>query len=50
MLAMLGLLSREMLDELAGVFTNAFGWTNEQRKSEVEHTLSVLADRHGVRL
>lgn len=48
MIAMLGLLSREMLDELAGVFANAFGWTREQRKSEVEHTLSVLADRHGV--
>ncbi|HKJ38186.1 MAG TPA: glycerol-3-phosphate dehydrogenase/oxidase [Anaerolineales bacterium] len=48
MLAMLGLLSREMLDELAGVFANAFGWTKEQRNSEVEHTLSVLADRHGV--
>ena len=50
MLAMLGLLSREILEELAGVFANAFGWTKEQRISEVEHALSVLADRHGVRL
>ena len=47
MLAMLGFVNCEMLDELAVVFANAFGWTKEQRKSEVEHALSVLADRHG---
>ena len=50
MLAMLGLLTREMLDELAGVLANALGWTKEQRKAEVERTLSILADRHGVSL
>ena len=50
MLAMLGRLSREALDELAGVLANALGWTKEQREAEVSRTLSILADRHGVRL
>jgi glycerol-3-phosphate dehydrogenase len=49
MLAMLGRLSREMLDELAGVLANALGWTKEQRAAEMARTLSILADRHGVR-
>jgi glycerol-3-phosphate dehydrogenase len=50
MLAMLGLLTREMVDEIAGVLANALGWSNEERKAEVERTLSILADRHGVEL
>lgn len=50
MLAMLGLLTREMVDELAGVLANALGWSKEQKKAEVERTLSILADRHGVKL
>jgi glycerol-3-phosphate dehydrogenase len=50
MLAMLGLLTREMVDEVAGVLANALGWSNEERKTEVERTLSILADRHGVEL
>jgi len=49
MLAMLGHLSREMLDELAGALANALGWTKEQKEAEVERTLSILADRHRVR-
>jgi len=49
MLAMLGHLSREMLDELAEALANALGWTKEQKEAEVERTLSILADRHGVR-
>ena len=48
MLAMLGRLTHEILDDLAGVFANAIGWSKEQRKAEVERTLSILADRHGV--
>jgi len=49
MLAMLGHLSREMLDELAGALANALGWTKEQKEAEVARTLSILADRHAVR-
>lgn len=50
MLAMLGRVTREMIDELAGIFSNHFGWKPEQREAEVARTLSILADRHGVRL
>jgi glycerol-3-phosphate dehydrogenase len=50
MLAMLGRLSREMLDELAGVFADALGWTKEETDADVARTLSILADRFGVRL
>jgi len=48
MLAMLGRLTRETVDELAGVLANALGWTREERAAEVARTLSILADRHGV--
>ncbi|HSG42991.1 MAG TPA: glycerol-3-phosphate dehydrogenase/oxidase [Anaerolineales bacterium] len=50
MLGMLGRVTREMVDELAGVFANALGWLDEERSVEVERTLSILADRHGVDL
>ena len=50
MLAMLGRLTRGSLDELAGGFANALGWTIEQKEAEVARTLSILEDRHGVKL
>jgi glycerol-3-phosphate dehydrogenase len=50
MLAMLGRLNREMIDELARVLGNALGWDEEQKAAEVARTLSILAERHGVRL
>jgi len=50
MLAMLGLVTREMIDELAGVFSNTLGWDADQRAAEVARTLFILDDRHGVRL
>jgi glycerol-3-phosphate dehydrogenase len=50
LLGMLGLVTREMIDELAGIFANVLGWDAEQKKAEVARTLSILADRHGVRL
>ncbi|MGZ9221703.1 MAG: glycerol-3-phosphate dehydrogenase/oxidase, partial [Anaerolineales bacterium] len=50
MLAMIGRLTREMVDELADVFGNALGWKAEQKAAEVQRTLSILADRHGVQL
>ncbi len=49
MLAMLGRVTREMVDELGGVFANVLNWNDEQRQAEVARTLSILADRHGVR-
>lgn len=50
MLAMLGRLTLDSIHELAGVLSNALGWGDEQISAEVTRTLSILADRHGVRL
>jgi glycerol-3-phosphate dehydrogenase len=50
MLGMLGRSTRPMIDELADVIGNSLGWNAEQRQAEVARTLSILADRHGVRL
>lgn len=50
MLGMLGRGTREMIDELAGIFSNALGWKPEQREAEVARTFSILADRHGLQL
>jgi len=50
MLAMLGHVTREMIEELARVFGNILGWDAAQREAEVTRTLSILADRHGVQL
>ena len=51
MLAMLGrVTSREMIAELARALGNALGWTEDQKAAEVARTLSILAERHGVRL
>jgi glycerol-3-phosphate dehydrogenase len=48
LLAMLGRVTREMVEELAGVFANVIGWDAEQQQAEVKRTLFILADRHGV--
>jgi glycerol-3-phosphate dehydrogenase len=50
MLAMLGRVTRETIAELAGIFRNTLGWKPEQEETEVARTLSILADKHGVRL
>lgn len=50
MLAMLGRVRREMVEELADLFANFLGWNAEQRNAEVTRTLSILAEKHGVRL
>ena len=48
LLAMLGRITGETIDELANVFANVLGWDAEQRQAEVKRTLSILADRHGL--
>jgi len=50
MLGMLGRVTREMIEELAQALGNALGWNAEQKEAEVARTLSILAERHGVRL
>jgi len=48
MLAMLGRLTPEVLDELVGIIGESLGWTGDQEDTELARTLSILADRHGV--
>jgi glycerol-3-phosphate dehydrogenase len=50
MLAMLGKLTRASVDELANVVGETLGWDEAQKQAEVTRALSILADRHGVRL
>jgi glycerol-3-phosphate dehydrogenase len=50
MLAMLGHLTGEILEELADVLGNGLGWDQERKAAEVARTRSILANRHGIRL
>jgi glycerol-3-phosphate dehydrogenase len=50
MLAMLGMLTRESVEELAEVTGELLGWDAEQKQIEVTRVLAILADRHGVQL
>jgi len=50
LLAILGRLTRDALNELSDALGSSLGWSAEQKKAEVARTLSNLADRHGVRL
>ncbi|MBK8618375.1 MAG: glycerol-3-phosphate dehydrogenase/oxidase [Anaerolineales bacterium] len=50
MLAMLGRLTRDRIFEFANILGESLGWGNEQKNAEVERTLRLLSDRHGVRL
>jgi glycerol-3-phosphate dehydrogenase len=49
-LAWLGLLTREKLNEFAGVLGDTFKWDEEKKNSEILRTLALLSDRHGVNL
>ncbi|RJP55752.1 MAG: glycerol-3-phosphate dehydrogenase/oxidase [Anaerolineaceae bacterium] len=50
MLAMLGKLTRDGLVEIADILAETLGWSGGQKNAEVERTLRLLADRHGVGL
>ncbi len=50
MLAMLGRINKDGVEELAEVLGESLGWSVEQKKEEAARTLRILADRHGVRL
>ena len=49
-LAMLGRLTREGINELADVVGETLGWSSDQKTAEVGRALRLLADRHGVLL
>ena len=50
MLAMLGRLTREAVDEVNAIMAESQGWDAEQKKAEAERTLRLLRDRHKVRV
>jgi glycerol-3-phosphate dehydrogenase len=50
LLAYLGLLSHPMVEQLAVWLGKALGWTDAERKAEIQRSLQILADEHGVRI
>lgn len=50
MLAMLGRVTGEAIEEVARALGNALGWNEERKAAEVARTFLILSDRHGVRL
>lgn len=50
MLAMLGDLERETVEEIADALAESLDWDAERRQAEVARTSQILADWHGVRL
>ncbi len=50
MLAMLGRLNGEVIEELAKALANALGWDEERKSAEVARTLLLLTDKHGVHI
>ncbi|MGN8051205.1 FAD-dependent oxidoreductase [Curtobacterium sp. 22159] len=47
-LAFVGGVTIDLLDELADVLAETLGWTPEERADEVQRTLDVLRESHGV--
>lgn len=50
LLAILGKLSYELIEELASIMADNRQWTNETRKHQIETLLATLAHKHGVEL
>lgn len=48
LLAMLGRLIPDSIDELAEALGDALGWEETKKKDEVKRSLEILRDRHGV--
>jgi glycerol-3-phosphate dehydrogenase len=50
MLAMLGRVTGEAIEEVARALGNGLAWDDERKAAEVARTFLILSDRHGVRL
>lgn len=48
LMAYLGHLNRPLLDELAEIVANVLGWSEAQRQAEIERSLQILQDQHGL--
>lgn len=49
-IAKLGLLTHPLLKELNEITASYLGWNREQKAAEIQRTLKILADKHGVML
>lgn len=50
LMGMQGELSLPLLEALADIGQQAFGWSTDERRTELERTRAILSDRHGVTL
>ena len=50
LVAMLGEVTRPLVEELADVFGDALGWDETQKAAEIAHTVEILHERNGVTL
>ena len=50
LMAMLGELTPELLDELAQIVGESLGWSDEETGAEVQRTVAILRDKHTVSL
>ena len=48
LMAYLGHLNRFLIDELADILAEVLSWSDTQKKTEIERTLDILQDRHGI--
>jgi hypothetical protein len=47
-MAYLGHLTRPLVDELANILADVLDWDNAAMQNEIESTLEILKDKHGV--
>ncbi len=50
LMAYLGHVTRPLVAELAGILAEVLDWGNAQKQAEIERTLNILKDKHGVDL
>ncbi len=47
-IALLGELTRELLDELAGIMATTRGWSDQEQQDEVVRAIALLKERNGI--
>jgi glycerol-3-phosphate dehydrogenase len=48
LMAYLGHLTRPLVDELVNILADVLDWDNAEMQNEIESTLEILKDKHGV--
>ncbi|MFL7893673.1 MAG: glycerol-3-phosphate dehydrogenase/oxidase [Anaerolineales bacterium] len=49
LIALLGQLNPGLVDEMAGILAEFLNWSAEEKTAEVERTLAILQDQHGIK-